>query len=98
MLPFAPSLDRVFASTDTLRVYFEAFTRAADTHLIPSVEIVDAGGRVVRSPSPSFASGDPIRVQASIPLNDLPPGAYLLRATLGSGPSKASREAGFAIR
>ena len=29
VLPFAPSLDRVFASTDTLRVYFEAFTRAA---------------------------------------------------------------------
>jgi VWFA-related protein len=98
LLPFAPSLDRVFASTDTLRVYFEAVTRAADARLVPSVEIADAGGRVVRSPSPSFASGDPIRVQASVPLDGLPPGAYVLRAMLGSGPSKATREAGFAIR
>ena len=98
VLPFAPSLDRVFSESDTLRVYFEASARAANARAIPSIDLVDAGGRVVRSPSPSFASGDPIRVDASIPLAGLPPGAYVLRATLSDGAAKATRETGIAIK
>jgi VWFA-related protein len=97
-LPFPASLDRVFTTSDTLRVYFEASVRAADARSIPSVDLVDVGGRVVRSPSPSFVSGDPIRVDAAIPLSGLKPGAYVLRATLGSGAAKATRETGIVIR
>lgn len=97
-LPFPPSLDRVFAASDTLRIYFEASVRAADARPIPSIDLVDASGRVVRSPSPSFVSGDPIRVDTAIPLTGLKPGAYVLRATLGSGAAKATRETGIAIK
>jgi VWFA-related protein len=97
-LPFPPSLDRVFTAGDTLSVYFEASARLANARLLPAVEVLDKDGRVVRSPSPSFATGDSIRVNAAIPLTGLAPGAYVLRATLGDGAAKATREAGFVIR
>ena len=97
-LPFPPSLDRTFTAGDTLSVYFEASARQADARSMPAVEVLDKDGRVVRSPSPSFATGDPIRVSASVPLTGLAPGAYVLRATLGEGNAKATRETGFVIR
>jgi VWFA-related protein len=98
LLPFAPSLARAFAPDDTLRVYYEASVRAGGGRTIPSVDVLDASRRIVRSPSPSFVSGDPLRVDASIPLSGLPPGAYVLRATVGEGASKATRETGFVIQ
>jgi VWFA-related protein len=97
-LPFAPSLARAFAPDDTLRVYFEASVRAGGGLTIPAVDVLDATRRVVRSPSPSFVSGEPLRVDASIPLSGLPPGPYVLRATVGEGASKATRETGFVIQ
>jgi hypothetical protein len=97
-LPFPPSLDRAFTAGDTLSVYFEASARVSGARPVPAVDVLDKDGRVVRSPSPSFATGDPIRVSASIPLTGLAPGAYVLRATLGEGTAKATRETGFVIR
>jgi VWFA-related protein len=96
-VPFAPSLDRVFTEGDSLRVYFEGFTRAAGNGAV-AIDVLNADGKVVVSPSPSFTSGDPIRVQATVPLQGLTPGAYILRATLGAGTLKATRETGFLIR
>jgi hypothetical protein len=98
-LPFPPSLDRTFTSADTLRAYVEASVRQPVARpLVPSMDVVNADGRVVRSPSPSFVTGDPLRVEVSIPLSGLPPGAYVLRATLGDGADKATREVQFVVR
>ena len=97
-LPFPPSLDRAFTAGDTLSVYFEASAHVPGARPMPTVEVLDKDGRVVRSPSPSFASGDPIHVSASVPLTGLAPGAYVLRATMGEGAAKATRETGFVIR
>jgi VWFA-related protein len=97
-LPFPPSLDRTFTAADTLRVYFEASARTRDARMMPSVDVADASGRVVRSPSPSFTTGEPIRVDASVPLSGLAPGAYVLRGALGEGASRAIRETGIVIK
>jgi hypothetical protein len=96
-LPFPPSLDRVFSADDTLRVYFEGSGRSG-AGLFPGLEIVDLKGKIVRSVSPSFKSGDPLRIDASIPLTSLPAGGYVLRATLSDGARSASRETGFVIQ
>jgi len=98
VLPFPATLDRAFAASDTLRLYFEASLRAGTPSVRPVLEILNAEGRVVRSPSASFAGTDPIRVDASIPLSGLAPGGYVVRATLGGGAATATREAGFVIR
>jgi VWFA-related protein len=97
VLPFPPTLDREFIAADTLRVYVEGTSRsgAAPT---AAIEVVDAAGNVLRSPSPSFVLGDPIRVHGVVPLAGLAPGAYVLRVTLSGGATRAVRESGFAIR
>jgi VWFA-related protein len=96
-LPFPPSLDREFTAGDTLRVYFEAPGRNG-TRQFPGVEIVDSDNKIVRAVSPSFTSGDPVRIEATIPLASLRPGSYVLRATLTDGSRSASRETAFVIR
>jgi hypothetical protein len=75
-------------------VYFEASVRPGGPQVPPAVEVLSADGRVMRSPSPSFAAGDPIRVEATIPLAGLASGPYVLRATVGG----VSRETGFLVK
>lgn len=94
-LPFVPTLDRSFSRADTLRVYVEA---AGAPGLRPSIEIIDAGNRVVLSPSASFTSGRPLKISAPIELKSLAPGAYLIRASVTDGTASARREAGIVVR
>ena len=96
-LPFAPSLDRVFSPADTLAIYLEGAARST-TGLVASIDVVNAAGKIVRSQSPSFGSGDPLRISATVPLQELPAGSYVLRATLTSAGRSVSRETGFAVR
>lgn len=96
-LPFPPTLDREFAADDTLRVYAEGTSRGG-APLTAALDLIDAGGKTVRSPSPSFSTGDPIRIQGVVPLAGLAPGAYVLRVTLSSGATRAIRDSGFVIR
>jgi VWFA-related protein len=96
-LPFPPTLDREFAATDTVRVYAEATSRGS-APLAASIDLVDAVGKTIRSPSPSFAAGDPIKILGLVPLAGLAPGPYVLRVTLSSGATRAVRETGFVVR
>lgn len=96
-IPFAPSLDREFTRADTLRVFAEATARGI-SHPRVAIDVVDRAGKVVLSPSPSFSSGEVIKVGTTIPLTTLPPGAYAVRASIrdeaGHG---AVRETGFVV-
>jgi VWFA-related protein len=97
-LPFPLTLDREFVRSDTLRVHVEGTSRSGAT-LAAAIDVVDAGtGKVVASPSPSFTSGDPVRIDATIELRGLTPGAYVLRATLSADAQKATRETGFLVK
>jgi VWFA-related protein len=96
-LPFAPSLDRAFTANDTLHVYVEGMASGARPAVL--VDVVDASGKVVRSPSPSFSTGDVVRIESTIPLAGLQPGTYRLRATLSdTGRAPAVRDSAFVIR
>ena len=99
VLPMAPSLDRVFDPSDTLRVYIEGTSRASGARPMVSVDVIDAAGKTVRSPSPSFMTADVVRIESVIPLSGLKSGSYVLRATMTNGSKPpAVRETGFAIR
>jgi VWFA-related protein len=98
-LPIAPSLDRVFDPQDILRVYVEGTARTVGVRPMVSVDVLDANGKVVRSPSPSFMTNEIVRIESVIPLSGLPPGSYVLRATMTNGTrAPAVRETGFAVR
>ena len=96
-LPFASTLDREFSATDTLLLYAEGKVRAGVRPTV-SVEVLDVAGRVVRSPSPSFAVGESVRIQGSIPLTELAPAAYVLRVTLTADSRAAVRDVAFRVR
>ena len=97
-VPFAPTLDRAFDQTDTLQVFAEATTHGI-AHPRVAIDVVDRSGRVVLSPSPSFTTGEVIRMGTTILLSTLEPGAYVLRATLQDDAGRAAtRETGFTVR
>lgn len=94
-LPFPPSLDRVFAARDTLRLFFQVVQKAPRA-ITTSAAIVDANDRVVSSSEdiPNQRG----QVDTILPLAALAPGAYRLRVTATDGPNTARREIGFVIR
>jgi hypothetical protein len=96
-VPFPPSLDREFTPSDTLRVHTEGVAHTAG-RLTVAVDVVNASGKVVVSPSPSFSTGDPVRVDAIVPLEGLPSGSYILRVTLRDQAATAVREAGIVVK
>jgi VWFA-related protein len=96
-LPFAPTLDRVFAPSDGLRVYVEGTARAT-ADLTARIDVVNADGTNVASSTPLVAPGNPISIAGDVSLQGLQPGAYILRVTLSGGGQNAVRQAGFAIR
>jgi hypothetical protein len=98
-LPFAPSLDRVFRATDSLRVYFEAVSRPT-TSVRALVDLLDATGRVVRSIGvPIVSSRERQIADVAVSLSGLPAGSYVLRAMVtGQSGQTVHRDIGFAIR
>jgi VWFA-related protein len=94
-LPFPPSLDREFSTADTLRVYFEVAAKDPRAPLRVTIDVLDAGNRVVQSQAPPSESG---RVDVPIPLAAIPPGAYIVRATVSDRTTTAARDLGFVVR
>ena len=95
-LPFAATLDRVFASSDVLRVYFEVAAGGTPQAMPGRLEILAADGVTVRS-SLDFTSNDQGQVDVTVPMSDLDTGAYILRATVSHGGEKISREVGIEL-
>ena len=96
-VPVPASADRVFTAGDTLRVYVEGKLHGAGRPSA-SLDIVNGAGKTLQSLSPSFATGDPIKIDHQVSLAGLVPGGYVLRVTLAAGASKAVRETGFVIK
>jgi len=97
LLPFPPSLDREFRTSDALRLYFEIGSRAplVAPRAVIDVESVEGHSRHSISPGLQPADRD---VDVQVPLNDLKPGAYVLRATVTDQGRSAMREIGFVIK
>jgi len=97
-LPFVPSVDREFFSTDTLRVYFEIASKRPNATIPVKVEIVAADGKTVKSASPSLEPVDLGKLDIQVPLTGLPAGAYILRVTATDQGKSATRETGFIVK
>ena len=96
-VPFPLTLDRDFTTADTLRVYAEGRVRDG-ARPVATVELLNAGGQAVRSPSPSFSVSNGVKLLADVPLQGLAAGSYVLRVRLSSAAHDAVREVPLTIR
>ena len=96
-LPIASSLDREFTAADTLRVYAEGIVRGSARPVV-TMDVVNGRGSIVRSVSPSYATGGVVKILTDVPLDGLPAGAYILRTRLTAAGAEAVRDVGFALR
>ena len=90
MVPFEPTLDREFSTTDSLRV-FTRIGGAAGASCQPAVTIGKPDGADVRSIDVLPRAG---AIDTVAPLKDLLPGSYVLRVGCGGLP----REIGFIVK
>ena len=97
IIPFDPSLDREFHPNDTVRVFFEVARKSPNTTKI-IVELVDYTNRAVTTITPPVSGTGVGQVDMKLPLKDLTPGAYRVRATATSGGTTATREVGIIVK
>ncbi len=97
IIPFDPSLDREFHPNDTVRVFFQVVRKNPETTKT-TVEVLDYQDHVVTTITPQISGTNIGQVDLKLPLKDLTPGAYRLRATATSGGTTATREVGIIVR
>lgn len=92
----APVFDRVFVSSDTLRVYCPILRKGG----MPStalLELINADGVVVVSSNNAIGASD-VALDATLKLAGVPAGPYRLRVTASQGEVTAKREIGIGIK
>ncbi len=97
-LPFVPSLDRTFAQTDTLRTYAEITRTNLTVPVKATASITAANGRPVVSVAQEIGANQHGRVDATLSLAAVPPGAYTLSVSVTDGHHNASREVGIVVK
>jgi len=95
-LPFAPTLDRAFDSSATVRLAFDVWRQPASADARVTVEIVGLDGtgarRVHDAPAP--ASG---HVEVPLVLTGLTPGSYILSIIAAGDPARTQRKLAITI-
>jgi VWFA-related protein len=94
-LPFDPTLDRIFAPSDVLRLFFKAVTRSRRP-VTATISARTADGTVAVS-FDRPVSGDGT-VDVRLPLAQLTPGGYRLEVVVKDGERTATKDVGFAIK
>ncbi len=97
-LPFAPTLSREFVQTDALRTYFEVVRHERRLPVSLAIRVLDATNKARLSHDMVLGVVDPGRVDLRIPLETLPPGAYVLRVTGADGRNTTRTETGFIVK
>ena len=97
IIPFDPSLDRDFRTTDSVRVFFEVAHKSSAPPKM-TVELVDYADHVVTTITADAGGGSINRVDLKLPLSGLTPGAYRIRATATDGRSTATKEVGIVVK
>jgi hypothetical protein len=95
VLPFDPTLERLFARSDTLRLYFRVVQKQP-TPSVATITALTADGRVAVTLERPIDAKSPM-LDIKLPLAQLAPGAYRLRVTVAAGGARAEREIGIAI-
>jgi VWFA-related protein len=97
-LPFPPSLDREFRTTDDVALYFEVMRKDHARQIDASVAAVDGNDRIVRRYSQTLPPGATGRVTFRVPLSELGPGAFRLRVTASDGINEGANEIGIVVK
>jgi VWFA-related protein len=97
VVPFGPSLMREFSRRDSLRIYFEV-SRRGQIGVPVRIDVIDYRDQVLRSVERHVELREPGVVDTSLPLADLPTGAYRLRVTAGAPGQGPERVIGFVVR
>jgi hypothetical protein len=97
LLPFDPTLDRVFTSRDTLRLFFKAVQRDAGP-LTATISALTHDDVAALTFNRELAAGPQPQLDVRLPLAQLTPGVYRLRVLVSDGAISSTREVGFVIR
>jgi VWFA-related protein len=95
-LPIEPSLDRVFSSAESVRL-FASVVRREPGALTATITLRGADGKAALEQRVSLSPEDDV-IDTTLAFKDLASGPYQLRVTVSNGSRKVERELGFAIR
>jgi hypothetical protein len=98
LLPFEPTLDRVFEHTDALRAYFEVARADAKSTVALTITILDAENKPLLAFDKSVGPNAPGKVDLRIPLDTFGPGAFVLRVAATDSRHVAKAETGFIVK
>ena len=97
-LPFPPSLDREFQTADDIAIYFEVLRRDKARSVDLSISALDRDDKVVRRYSQTMPATSAGKISFRMPLTELGPGAFRLRASGSDGVHEAMSEIGIIVR
>jgi hypothetical protein len=97
VLPFEPSLDRVFRPTDTLRLFFQVLQKDPKP-ATATIQVVTASGRLVLGMDVPVVAQERVKVDQVMPLDRLTPGAYRLRVAVTGDAGFTEKDLGFIVR
>jgi VWFA-related protein len=97
-LSFAPTLVRTFAVGDRVHVYAEVFGRDGRSRAESEVALVDASGTAIWHDVHALAPGSPRRIDLSLVIPSVLPGAYALRVSAKDAGHTASRDVSVTIK
>lgn len=96
LLPFAPTLDRAFTRTDTLRVFTRIVGRPANAVFQATIVFTRADGTNAARYTQTL--GDTNEIDARLPLAQLAPGGYTLEIGIASGTATAKKSIGMTVK
>jgi hypothetical protein len=97
LLPFDPTLDRVFSPRDTLRLYTRVLQQAP-VAATATISALAPDGRVMLTLTHPVAARDEVPIDLKLPLQQLASGAYRLQVTVAGGSHQTQREIAIAIK
>jgi hypothetical protein len=98
LLPFDPTLDRVFTARDTLRLYFKAVQRTSTAPLTATISALTHDDQVALTFKRNMPAGPQPHLDIRLPLAQLTPGVYRLLVNVTDGAMTIAREVGFVVR
>lgn len=98
LVPFAPTLDRVFRTTDTLRLFCRVHRASPQDAIHVDIDVVGADDRTVTSSAYDLGPEASDEIDHTLSLAALTAGPYRLRVSAVHGGAVARQEIGFAVR
>jgi VWFA-related protein len=96
-LPFDPTLDRVFTSRDTLRLFFKTI-RKGSAPLTATISALTHDDQIAVTFKRELPAGPQPHLDVRLPLAQLSPGPYRLLVNVTDGAMSTAREVGFVVR